>query len=85
MPLTYSPSGGTIDVPAEFTVNDYLHLRVGALADNFITELPAFFAAEYIKRGELIELLLGHPLPYSSLHLVYKKQQRALNKINDRI
>lgn len=63
------------DVPAIFTVNDYLHLRAGALAGDFITELPAFFAAEYIKRGELTELLPEHPLPYSSLHLVYKKQQ----------
>ncbi|MCH4996183.1 LysR family transcriptional regulator [Pectobacterium carotovorum] len=63
------------DVSAVLTVNDYLHLRAGALAGDFITELPAFFAAEYIKRGELTELLPEYPLPYSSLHLVYKKQQ----------
>ncbi|MEI7106916.1 LysR substrate-binding domain-containing protein [Pectobacterium versatile] len=62
-------------VSAVLTVNDYLHLRAGALAGDFITELPAFFAAEYIKRGELTELLPEYPLPYSSLHLVYKKQQ----------
>ncbi len=45
------------DVSAVFTVNDYLHLRAGALAGNFVTELPAFIAAEYIKNGALIELL----------------------------
>lgn len=63
------------DVFAVFTVNDYLHLRAGAMAGDFITELPAFFAADYIKRGELIELLPEYPLPYTSLHLVYKKQR----------
>ncbi len=63
------------DVSAVFTVNDYLHLRAGALAGHFVTELPAFIAAEYIKNGELIELLPACPLPYSSLHLIYKKQR----------
>lgn len=32
----------TYDVPATFIVNDYLHLRSGALAGDYITELPAF-------------------------------------------
>lgn len=63
------------DISAVFTVNDYLQLRAGALAGDFITELPAFIAAGYIRKGELIELLPEYPLPCSSLHLVYKKQR----------
>ena len=62
------------DVPATLTVNDYLHLRAGALEGEYITELPVFFAADYINNGKLIELLPAYPLPYSSLHLVYKRQ-----------
>lgn len=65
------------DIPALFTVNDYLHLRAGALAGAYITELPAFFAAEYIHSGELIEILPHTRLPYSSLHLVYKKHRHV--------
>lgn len=65
------------DVPATFTVNDYLHLRAGALAGDYITELPAFFAAEYIHSGELIEILPDTRLPYSSLHLVYRKHRHV--------
>lgn len=65
------------DVPATFTVNDYLHLRAGALAGAYITELPAFFAAEYIHSGELIEILPQTRLPFSSLHLVYKKHRHV--------
>ncbi|GKW41392.1 MULTISPECIES: LysR family transcriptional regulator [Pectobacterium] len=63
------------DVPTIFMVNDYLHLRAGVLAGDYITELPAFFAAEYIHNGELIEILPQTHLPYSSLHLVYKKHR----------
>jgi len=62
------------EVPAIFTVNDYLHLRAGALMGEYITELPSFFAAEFINTGKLIALLQDFPLPYSSLHLVYKRQ-----------
>lgn len=65
------------DVPAIFMVNDYLHLRSGALAGDYITELPAFFAAEYINNGKLIEILPQTRLPYSSLHLVYKKHRHV--------
>jgi len=61
------------DVPAILTVNDYLHLRAGALEGEYITELPVFFAADFINKGKLIELLPAYPLPYSSLHLVYKR------------
>ena len=67
----------TYDVPATFIVNDYLHLRSGALAGDYITELPAFFAAEYINSGKLIEVLPQTRLPYSSLHLVYKKHRHV--------
>jgi len=63
------------DVPAQFTVNDYLHLRAGALAGEYITELPSFFASDYINCGDLIEILPGWPLPFSSLHLVYKRHR----------
>lgn len=65
------------DVPATLMVNDYLHLRAGALAGAYITELPAFFAAEYIHSGELIEVLPQTQLPFSSLHLVYKKHRHV--------
>lgn len=65
------------DVPATLMVNDYLHLRAGALAGAYITELPAFFAAEYIHSGELIEILPQTQLPFSSLHLVYKKHRHV--------
>ncbi|MCI4237724.1 LysR family transcriptional regulator [Dickeya dianthicola] len=61
------------DVPAVLTINDYLHLRAGALAGDYLTELPAFFAAHYITSGELLNVLPDYPLPFSSLHLVYKK------------
>ena len=63
------------DVPAIFTVNDYLHLRKRSLAGDFITELPSFLAARNIKTGELVELLADHPFPYSALHLIYRKQR----------
>ncbi len=62
------------DIPAIFTVNDYVQLREGALSGCFITELPAFIAAEHIRTGELVELLPEYPLPHSPLHLVYRKQ-----------
>jgi DNA-binding transcriptional LysR family regulator len=67
----------TYDVPATFIVNDYLHLRSGALAGDYITELPAFFAAEYIHSGKLIEVLPKTRLPFSSLNLVYKKHRHV--------
>ncbi|ACT07603.1 transcriptional regulator, LysR family [Dickeya chrysanthemi Ech1591] len=67
----------TYDVPATFIVNDYLHLRSGALAGDYITELPAFFAAEYIYSGKLIEVLPQTRLPFSSLHLVHKKHRHV--------
>lgn len=63
------------DVSAFFIVNDYLHLRAGVLTGDYITELPAFFAAEYIHSGEMVEILPQTRLPYSSLHLVYKKHR----------
>lgn len=63
------------DVPAQFMVNDYLHLRAGALAGEYITELPAFFASDALNSGDLIELLPDSPLPFSSLHLVYKRHR----------
>lgn len=67
----------TYDVPATFIVNDYLHLQSGALAGDYVTELPAFFAAEYIHSGKLIEVLPQTRLPFSSLHLVYKKPRHV--------
>ncbi|MNL49097.1 LysR substrate binding domain protein [compost metagenome] len=54
-------------------VNDYLQLRERALADDFITELPSFLAAKYIKEGRLVEILPDHPFPRSPLHLVYRR------------
>ena len=67
--------GHSHQVPAAFTVNDYLHLRARALAGDIVTELPSFLAAEPLKKGELVELLPGHPFPDTPLHLVYRRQR----------
>ncbi len=63
----------SINVNAALVVNDYLHLRDRALAGDFLTELPSFLVARDISEGRLVEILPNHPLPYSSLHLVYRK------------
>ncbi|MHA6833489.1 LysR family transcriptional regulator [Ralstonia pseudosolanacearum] len=65
--------GSPIKVNAALVVNDYLQLRDRALSGDFLTELPSFLAAKDISEGRLVEVLPSHPLPYSSLHLVYRK------------
>ncbi|MFS8145200.1 LysR family transcriptional regulator [Rhizobium sp. BR 249] len=62
-------------VAATFTANDYLHLRTRALAGDIATELPSFLAVEYLKRGDLVELLTEHPFADSPLNLVYRRQR----------
>ena len=53
------------------TTNDYAHLRRLALAGDAVTELPPFLAAPALRKGDLIALLPGLPLPEVQIHLLY--------------
>ena len=45
------------------------------MAGDVATELPAFLAVDYLKSGDLVELLPEHPFPETALHLIYKRQR----------
>jgi DNA-binding transcriptional LysR family regulator len=57
-------------------VNDYLHLRQRAIQGDFVTELPPFLAAEALRDGRLVALLVNHPLPEQQVSLLYQRQQQ---------
>jgi DNA-binding transcriptional LysR family regulator len=56
-------------------VNDYLHLRQRAIQGDIVTELPPFLAAEALRDGRLVALLVNHPFPEQEVSLLYQRQQ----------
>jgi DNA-binding transcriptional LysR family regulator len=57
-------------------VNDYLHLRQRAIQGDVVTELPPFLAAEALRDGRLVALLVNHPFPEQEVSLLYQRQQQ---------
>ncbi|MCJ7798013.1 MAG: LysR substrate-binding domain-containing protein [Thermoleophilia bacterium] len=57
-------------------VNDYLHLRQRAIQGDIVTELPPFLAAEALRDGRLVALLVNHPFPEQEVSLLYQRQQQ---------
>ena len=57
-------------------VNDYLHLRQRAIQGDVVTELPPFLAAEGLRDGRLIALLVDHPFPEQEVSLLYQRQEQ---------
>lgn len=51
--------------------NDYACLRNRAVAGDFVTELPPFLAAPFLKSGELLALLPDRPMAEFQINLIY--------------
>ncbi|UIF90049.1 substrate binding domain-containing protein [Cupriavidus sp. UYPR2.512] len=60
---------------AVMVTNDYAHLRRNALAGQVLTELPPFLAADSIRAGHLVPLLVGHPMPEQHINLLYSSHR----------
>jgi len=56
---------------AVLSTNDSMHLLHSVLAGEVMTELPPFIVKEAVEKGSLVPLLTDHPLPESSLNLLY--------------
>ena len=61
----------TIEPSCVLITNDYAHLRSRALAGDVVTELPPFLAASALRQGDLVPLLVDHPMPDLEIHLLY--------------
>jgi DNA-binding transcriptional LysR family regulator len=64
-------AGDWVDVAPVLSTNDYAHLRHGAEAAEFITELPEFLARPALEQGRLKQLLVSRPFPVFSVQLLY--------------
>lgn len=63
--------GETFTPDAMLSINDYLHLRRRALADEVVTELPPFLATQALREGVLEKVLPAYPLPEQQINLLY--------------
>lgn len=61
----------SIEPESVLATNDYAHLRKGALAGEYITELPPFLAASAIRAGQLVPLLSSQLLLEQPINLLY--------------
>lgn len=81
--VTWMLGDEKIKIEPKEVCNDYSQLKYSVLNGHYVTELPPFLCEDEIKRGELIEVLLDHPMPLFDVSLLYpsRKQLPRLTRL----